>query len=631
VKKYRHPLLRELRGSRTKKLQKAIVWSVVVGLSGVVGILLFVLSTYLNYIDGLVVRERLVNRQLEGVQIFDRSGELIYSREVAYRFGEQRISELPPTLIQATVAIEDRDFYAHVGFSIPSMVRAFFANSESGEIVQGGSTITQQLVKNALLNDRSQRYIRKFREVSLAFALEYRYSKDELLEMYLNSIYYGRGAWGIGDAAKVYFGKEATQLSDAEAIYLAGLPQSPSVYGNDLKKAKERQLLVLNAMKREGFLRTEKAEEVYGQELGFAAHEATKNILPLATAAIIREISSATGLDMAGMVAQGLKIQTTIDAKMQLKIKNIVQKEMSFLSRYNAQNVAGMLIEKDGSVRCYLGSKDWFDDGIDGKVDVLRSLQQPGSSLKPIIFAAAIESQVLTADTLLQDTRRSFNGYVPVNFDGRYRGELSARRALANSYNVPAVEVLERVGIQTAVEYLARLGYTAVGNYRLDEPDNQEEMAQWEDKIGLSLALGGYEIRPQEHIGAYTALQDGVWNKPRLIVEVTDRTGRQVYKSPAESRRVFTKSTVDQIWSALSDNELRKEAFGSDAEFVTVEGKQIALKTGTTTGFADSWTVGYDKDVVLGFWVGNNDNSSMLDLTGAKGAGRVWKAVMSEI
>lgn len=609
-------------------------------------VFLFVAYTFWSYADGLIVRERLVNRQFRGLIMYDKDSKVIYESGVQFRSGNVPIAQMPPTLKQATVAIEDKDFYRHVGFSLPSMIRAFFANTESGEIVQGASTITQQLVKNALLGDTSTRYVRKIREVILAFALEYRYSKDELLELYMNSIYYGRGAWGIGDAAEQYFGKDVKDLTDSEATFLAGLPQSPSVYGANNDRAKQRHAQVLRAMVNYGVIDSDQAASIIQSPLSFAYAKTYSVDHPFFTLHVQQELVDlirSQQILIAGsgnsaapvvaenvtsetiqefLVAQGLQVFTTFDQKIQVLGETAVKDGVAALESRNVKNGAAMIVDSNTSaIRGMIGSKDWFDDSNDGKVNVLYTMQQPGSTLKPLVYAAALNQGVITASTNLSDTKKSFNGYSPVNYDGRFRGNVTLRRALANSLNIPAVEVFNMLGIDRGVNYLTKMGFGSLEK----SLGTDESYAQY---YGLSLVLGGYEVMPAEVVGAYGMLaRGGVYKEPYVVEKIVDRFGNVIFLRNDRGAEVVSNRVTGEIFDILSDNEARKETFGSRASNLEISGKRVAVKTGTTDDYRDSWAVGYDSRYTVGVWIGNNDNSSMAEVAGSVGGASVWKRI----
>lgn len=622
-------------------------------------ILLFVTYTFWFYADGLIARDRLVNRQFRGLIMHDKDGQVIYESGVQYRSGDVAIGDVPLILRQATVAVEDKDFYRHTGFSIPAMVRAFFANQAEGEIVQGASTITQQLVKNALLGDTSTRYVRKVREVILAFAIEYRYSKDELLELYLNSIYYGRGAWGVGEAAKQYFGKEASELTEAEATFLAGMPQAPSVYGSNMESAKARQRMVLSAMIEQSLLDATKANQLMNTPLPLAEYRPFSVKYPFFTLQVREQLLEMLGLDgkiqdsnasrsnenifdpVEELINRGLVVYTTFDQRAQDLAEDAVMVGVDELRGRNVTNGAAMVMDTvSGAVRAMVGSVDWFDDAGSGKVNVLYTQQQPGSTLKPLIYAAALNEGAINSSTIFQDVRKDFGGgYVPVNYDGRYRGAVNLRRALANSLNVPAVEALNRVGIDNAVNYLVKMGILSLerntqytnNNTQINsnhQNSNNQTIVPYSQYYGLSLALGGYEVMPVEVVGAFGVLgRSGVYKEPYLIEKVVDRFGSVIYQHQDPGVQVVEARHAQLITDILADNNARRETFGTRSSNLEIASRAVSVKTGTTTDYRDSWAVGYDSRFVVGVWVGNNNNSAMQEVAGSVGGAGVWKRI----
>lgn len=625
-------------------------------------VLLFVTATFWSYADGLISRERLVNRQFRGLIMHDKDGQVIYESGVQYRSGNVALADVPQTLRQATVAVEDKDFYRHIGFSVPAMIRAFFANQAEGEIVQGASTITQQLVKNALLGDTSTRYVRKVREVILAFAIEYRYSKDELLELYLNSIYYGRGAWGVGDAAQQYFGKSVKDLSDAEATFLAGMPQAPSVYGFDMESARARQRMVLSAMIAQGLVDATKANEWMNASLTLVEYKPFSVRYPFFTLQVRKELlqmldrrmqneinadqrSAISDLrsDTERLEELGLVVYTTFDSKAQDVAEDAVRSGVDELRGRNVSNGAAMVMDTaTGAVRAMVGSRDWFDDRNDGKVNVLYTLQQPGSTLKPLIYAAALQEGAINSGTVFQDVRKDYGGgYVPVNYDGRYRGGVNLRRALANSLNVPAVEALNRLGIDNGVNYLIKMGLESLNDQvpiinnqgsSNNQLSNDQTSVPYSQYYGLSLALGGYEVLPVEVVGAFGTLgRGGVYKEPYLIEKIVDRFGTVLYQHQDPGVAVVEPRYAELIGDILADNDARRETFGSRASNLEIPGRRVSVKTGTTTDYRDSWAVGFDGRYVVGVWVGNNNNSAMQEVAGSVGGAAVWKRIVEKL
>jgi penicillin-binding protein 1C len=601
-------------------------------------VFVFIVFTYWSYADGLIIRERLVNRQFQGLIMYDKDSEVIFESGVQFRTGNVPIGKVPLTLRNATVAVEDKDFYKHVGFSFPSMIRAFFANTEEGQIVQGASTITQQLVKNALLGDTSTRYVRKLREVILAFAIEYRYSKDEILELYINSIYYGRGAWGVGDASLQYFGKDVENLTDNESIFLAGLPQAPSVYGANIGKAKARQRLVANAMIQQGYIDSQQATSIVDTSLMFVeprhfsvehpfftihVREELFNLISSQKLQLGTALSSYNDDDVQEfLIGQGLRVYTTFDPRIQELGESSVKSGVDELSDRNVTNGAALILESSsGAIRGMVGSKGWFDNSIDGKVNVLYTLQQPGSTLKPFIFAAALQQGVISTSTLFDDRKKSFNGYSPVNYDGKFRGSVTLKRALANSLNIPAVEAFNMLGVDRGVEYLTKMGF---GSLRKSLGTDETYATHY----GLSLVLGGYEVQPAEVVAAYGVLaRGGQYKEPYVVEKVVNRFGQVIYQRSNSGVEVLRPDVINTIFDILSDNEARKETFGSRASNLEIKGKKVAVKTGTTDDYRDSWAVGYDSRYVVGVWVGNNDNTSMAEVAGSVGGASVWKRI----
>lgn len=462
----------------------------------------------------------------------------------------------------------------------------------------------------------------------------------------MNSIYYGRGSWGIGDAAQIYFGKSVKDLTDSEAIFLAGMPQSPSVYGSNVELARKRQAQVVSAMISQGIIDPAQKDEILNSPLNFAQVNKFTIKYPFFTLAAQQEIidlirgglvsiNRTNGLVEHSLsrhptaqevqeflISQGIYVYTTIDTTIQDLAEQSVKDGVDELSGRNVTNGAAMILDsRSGAIRGMVGSKNWFDDSAEGKFNVLYSMQQPGSTLKPLIYAAALDSGVIRATTLFDDSRKNFGDYSPVNYDGRFRGSVNLRRALANSLNIPAVEAFNILGIDRGVNYLIRMGFSS-----LEKSLGADE--SYAQHYGLSLALGGYEVMPAEVVGAYGVLaRGGVYRKPYVVEKIEDRFGNIIFQRQLSNDSVLAESVTNLIFDILSDNEARKETFGSRASNLEVPGKRVAVKTGTTDDYRDSWAVGYDSRYVVGVWIGNNNNSPMAEVAGSVGGASVWKRI----
>jgi len=600
------------------------------------GLLILVLAIVLVFLLGLIAAttvyayyaltlpppEELGARALfASTKIYDRHGELLY--EVFDANAGRRtmvpIDEIPDDLIHATIATEDKTFYSNPGFDPLAILRSSWLNLSEGEIVSGASTITQQLVKSIFLSPE-QTVTRKIQEAVLAQEITRRYTKDQILEIYLNEIYYGNMAYGIEAAAETYFGKSARRLTLAEASLLAGLPQSPSIYDpyTNLEAAKARQRVALRLMANEGYISLSEANATWDEELRFVPLRVEMKA-PHFVVYVVKLLEEKYGTEM--VYRGGLRVQTTLDLQMQDIAQEVARERVAALTDSHVTNAAVVaIVPQTGEMRVMLGSIDFWDEEIDGQVNVALSLRQPGSSIKPVNYLAAFE-EGWTPATLIMDVRTEFPNppgppYVPKNYDGKEHGPVLVRQALACSYNIPAVKTLQFVGVPQMIEMARRLGITS-----FTEPE----------RYGLSLTLGGAEIMLVEHTGAYAVLANGgVRVPPVAILRIEDSRGRVIeeYQPPAGEQAISPQHSY-LITHILSDNEARSPAFGPDSPLRL--SRPAAAKTGTTDDWRDSWTVGYTPDLVAGVWVGNSDNTPMDHVAGSTGAGHIWHNFMERV
>jgi 1A family penicillin-binding protein len=562
----------------------------------------------------------LISRDVElSTKIYDRNGELLYGVH-----GEKdrilvKLEDVPLYLRQATIAMEDKNFYHHRGFDVLGMVRSL-RTILTGRGLVGGSTLTQQLIKNALLTTEKT-LPRKIKELILALQIERRYSKDEILQMYLNETPYGGQAWGIEAAAQMYFGKTTKELSLAEATLLAGLPQAPSRYSpySDPEAAEWRQEQVLRRMVEDGYLTQEEADAADAEELDYKPLGA--NIRAAHFVMYVRQLLEeryGSSLVQEG----GLKVTTSLDIKMQEQAEHIVYEEVNKAAGLLVGNGALLAMDpKNGQILVMVGSKDYFDESTDGNVNVTISDRQPGSSIKPVTYVTAFK-QGYTPASLVMDVQTTFPGgvglpdYTPENYDGKFRGPLQFRYALGNSINVAAVKVLKLVGIPAMLETAHAMGITT-----LNEPD----------RYGLSLTLGGGEVKLLDMCTVFsTFATGGVRRDPVVILKVEDKDGHileEWHETPGQ--RVLSQEQAYLISEVLSDNNARVEAFGEWSP-LRLAGYQVAVKTGTTDDKKDNWTIGYTPGLTIGVWVGNNDNTPMHPrlASGITGAAPIWHRAM---
>jgi len=590
---------------------------------------IFVITTYMLFVGDLATPEKLMNRNNTGLILMDRKGKAFYHTAKARNITVYPIERMPKALINGIVAIEDDQFYQHPGFSPKGIVRAFWANIRSSAYSQGGSTITQQLVKNALLTPEKSIH-RKLQEVILALEVDRQYSKKEILEMYLNSIYFGAGAYGIEDAAKTYFDKDVAQLTVGESAILAALPKSPSglsPFGGDPEKLKARQTIILKKL---GYNPAEFANVQYATE-----HEKTPTLAPHFAIWVRDYLYKKYGEDEVNR--QGFRVTTTIDRTMQKTAETLVTQHIANLNRKDASNASLVSLNPiTGEVMALVGSVDWTNKEF-GKFDVAFAKRQPGSTFKPIVYTQAFADGAQPEDTVV-DEPININGYQPLNYDGKFRGEVTLRRALSNSLNIPAVKVLQMVGVKRAVKIAHGMGITS-----LDQDQD----------YGLSLVLGGGEVKLFEITRAFGVLAtNGKLVASHPILKIEDKYGNEIYqytpqthkeknkkpiKEPYENQFIggtYAKQVVDSAaayltTSILSDNEARKETFGQ-TNWLDI-GRPAAVKTGTTNDFKDAWTIGYTPTLVTGVWVGNNDNTPMNGLFGSIAAAPIWHGFMTAV
>jgi penicillin-binding protein 1C len=583
--------------------------------------------------DGIEKLDAARDREtFETTQIFDRQGELLW--EI---FGEGKrttvpIDKVPQHLINATVAVEDDTFYGNSGADFPSLIAALISNLRNpDDRPVGGSTITQQLVRHIVFDYEERTavsYNRKTKEIILAWIMSRNYTKDEIMEMYLNEIYYGNLAYGIEAAALTYFDKPATELTLAEAGLLAALPQSPIELDplTALEAAKERQWLVLNLMVSEGFITQEDAVAAYQEPLIFAQQEVSL-VAPHFAVYVRQQLEEMFGADV--VANGGLRVTTTLDLNYQKLAAQLARQHVNAVGpEHNLTNAALVAMKPGtGEILAMLGSVDYHDQTIDGHVNVTLSLQQPGSSIKPLTYAAALAPREngepdWTAADLIWDVPvdyPQFNGttYSPVNYDRRFHGPIRVRTALANSYNVPAVLVLQDLGVPRLLDFGRQMGITTWQN----DPS----------QYGLSLTLGGAEVAPLDLTSAYAVLANG-GNRvaPVAILRVEKSDGEVLLAESAPvPTPVLDPRVAFLITDILDDDAARVPAMGRNNPLALPF--PAAAKTGTTNDFRDNWTLGYTPGLVVGVWTGNTDNSEMINISGLTGAAPLWADYMQAV
>lgn len=573
-------------------------------------------------------------------KIYDRSGELLYQIYKDENRSLIKLDQLPKYLKDATLAAEDKNFYHHFGVDPLGIIRATFNNLTKGT-TQGGSTITQQLVKNTLLSPEKT-FIRKIKELILSLQAESAYTKDQILEMYLNQVGYGGTAYGIEEAARQYFGKSARDLTLAESAMLAGLPISPTIlspFGTNPYLGKIRQQQVLESMVATNTITEDEKVSALATPLVFHPQGISiraPHFVMYVKDLLVKEYGEAV------VARGGLSVTTTLDLNLQNTLQTEINQELSTLTKLHVQNGAGLILDpKTGEVLAMVGSRNFFDSEHDGQVNITLQSRQPGSSIKPITYALALSSGA-TPSTTIDDTPICFTltgqpNYCPKNYDGRFHGKVTLRTALASSYNIPAIKLLNTYGLPNMITLARNLGITT-----------------WDDpsRFGLSLTLGGGEITMLDLASVYSVFARGGTKVPLTsILSVKDSQGSDLVggvsstgdlakgqvgtpKVGGDSPRgvqVLSPSVAYQINSILSDSGARAPAFGYSS-VLNLPGKNVAVKTGTTNDLRDNWTFGYTQDYLVATWVGNNDNSSMSSVaSGITGASPIWARTMKSL
>lgn len=586
-------------------------------------------------------------QDFETTKIYDRTGKVLLYELFDPLWGDRnyvQLNEIPEFCRQATIILEDKTFYQNAGFDVEGIGRAFFSNLR-GERVQGGSSITQQLIKNVLIaeEERTQlSYTRKVKEVILANEITRRFEKDQILEWYLNTNSYGNLAYGIDAAARVYFDKPVSALTKAECAMLAPIPQYPYLNPvNSPEKAKNRQKITLNRMQEEGAITLAEAEALYNEALQYRQEDQSRFdiIAPHFAVHVRAELDRLYDPEL--IYRGGLRVYTTLDLDLNNQAQEIAREHVTELAEngHNASNACVVAIRpRTGEILAMVGSLDYWDEENDGNVNVCTADpgRQPGSSFKPFSYLTLFSQGVYNPATMVMDVRQSFDDYpnppyVPENYDRRYHGPVRLRNALARSYNIPAVWVMEKAGVKNVIKTAHRLGITTLN----------------EDYYGLALTLGGGEVKPIDMAYAYSVLANLGTMAGQPVPDVNRRPGRRTLDPVSilrienrdggviyEYREPKTEQVVDQALAylmndILSDNNARAAAFGINSVLKRdFEDRPIAAKTGTTNNFRDNWTVGYTPQLAVTVWVGNNNNEPMEDVTGLDGAAPIWHDVM---
>jgi len=569
----------------------------------------------------------------QSTKIYDRTGEiLLFDVNQDIKRKVVPYEDISNYVKKATVAIEDADFYEHGGIKVTAIIRAVLSNLTGGS-TQGGSTITQQVIKNSLLT--SEKVIsRKIKEWVLAIKLEKVMSKEEILEIYLNESPYGGSIYGIEEASQTFFGKKSSGVTLAEAAYLAAIPNAPtfySPYGNNKEKLDNRKNLVLEKMLEHSFITEMEYGSAKNELVVFKTREGNSIKAPHFVDFVRQYLEEKYGEKM--IREGGLKITTSLDYSLQSKAEEIAKKyALENKKTFDAENAAMVAIDpKTGQILVMVGSRDYFDKEIDGNFNVAVAYRQPGSAFKPFVYATAFKKGY-TPDTVVFDLPTQFQTtctadgrpigdvdpedcYMPKNYDGKYVGPITLRNALAQSRNIPAIKVLYLAGITDSINTAQEMGISSLGD---------------KNQYGLTLVLGGGEVSPLEITSAYGVFAtEGIKNSYTPILKIEDSTGKTLEEFSSHPERVLDEEITNKISSILSDNVARTPMFGANSSLYFPE-RQVAVKTGTSNDFRDSWVVGYTPSLVVGAWAGNNDNRPVDKKTSGMVVAPMWHVFMVE-
>jgi penicillin-binding protein 1C len=598
---------------------------------------LAVLLVYYHYSRDLEGLEAGIgaHRPAETTQIYARDGQTLLYELVDPQGGRRTVvdlSRIPKPLRDATVAVEDANFYENPGVDLRGIIRALWLNYQQDcqdaqcRPASGGSTITQQLVRNVLLPPEERTRIsfdRKLREAILAYRVSREYSKDQILALYLNEVYYGNQAYGVEAAAQAYFGKHVWELSVPEATLIAGLPQSPTLLDplTNLEGAKGRQQVTLDLMAKSGFLTSAQARAAYDAPLHFTP-PTTSLVAPHFVFYIRKLLEERYGPEV--LYRGGLRVVTSLDLHWQTEAQRIVRERIADLRGRNATNAGVIMLSPEDEVLAMIGSVDYSDASIDGEVNVTLASRQPGSALKPIVYAAALR-RGWTPATIIWDQPVAFpqpdgSVYAPRNYDESWHGPQRLRMALANSLNIPAIKAIEYVGVENFVEQAHALGITTLNDT---------------SAYGLPLVLGAGEVRLLDLANVYNTFRNGGYKRdPVAILKVTNSRGEVLESARPTQGRSALGEHGEQIaylvTDILSDNVARQYMFGPGNVMELPDGRPAAVKTGTSNEWHDSWAVGYTPDITVGVWVGNSDNTPMQEIAGSNGAGTIWREIMDD-
>ena len=609
------------------KLSENHFWALGAGAFIVLGIMiLWVASLRIPALES--IEERRID---SSSKIYDRTGQiLLYDFSPDAKRQTVSVEEISPYAKSAIIAIEDKNFYNHHGFVLSSFLRAVLSNLTSASFSQGGSTITQQVVKNSILTtDKTP--TRKLKELILALKLEKVLTKDEILGLYLNEIPYGGNIYGIEEASQRFFGKSSRDLSIAESAYLAAIPRAPtrySPYGTHLDELEARKTTVLKEMFENKFISQQDYELGSSEKVTFKPKENTGGIkAPHFVFFVIDQLSDKYGEDV--VRESGWKIITTLDYTLQKDAEAVAKKYGEINQKtFNANNNATVAIDpKNGDILAMTGSRDYFDKEIGGNFNASTGHRQPGSTFKPFVYSALF-NKGYTDSTILYDVPTQFNPtcdpndfethddcYSPGNYDGLFRGPMTIRNALAQSINLPAVEATYLAGVDDSIKLAQQMGINGLTE---------------KNTYGLSLVLGGGAVSLLDMTSAYSVFaNDGIRNPYRAVLSIEDKQGNVIDRATENPQRVLSQQTSRMISSILSDNEARTPGYGSNSPLY-VPNRDVAVKTGTSNDYRDAWIIGYSPNIVIGAWTGNNDNSPMEKKVAGLIVSPLWREIMDK-
>ncbi|MBI5254559.1 PBP1A family penicillin-binding protein [Candidatus Falkowbacteria bacterium] len=609
-------------GRRKRKIKISMSTILYVGLIVFLFGVIIVTGMFAWYSRNLPNPEKLITRAVEqSTKIYDRDGKIllydIYNQEKRTLI---ELNQVPDFMKKATLSAEDTNFYQHGAFSFKAIARAIIVDIIKGGKAQGGSTITQQLVKNAILTNEKS-FGRKIKELILAYQIEKRFSKDEILQMYLNEIPYGSVAYGVAAASQTFLGKDAKDLTLAQSAYLAALPKAPtyySPYGSHVDALQGRAQYILDKMAEDGFITQEQAAVAKQEKVKFREKGATITA-PHFVMFVKEYLNEKYG---EALVESGLKVVTTLDLNMQKIAEEAVVNGVEARGKQFGFNNAALvgLDAKTGQILAMVGSKDFFDDEIDGQVNVVVRPRQPGSSIKPMVYGLGF-SLGYQPETILFDVNTTFKtevgDYTPSNYNLKEHGPVSIRQALAGSLNIPAVKMAYLAGVQNIADKLESIGYTTFAD---------------RSRFGLSIVLGGGEVKLLEHAAAFGAFaREGLYHAPVAILRVEDKNGNVLEEFKQKEKKVWEPEIARKVTSILSDNNARSFIFGAK-NWLTLPDRPVVAKTGTTNDFHDAWAMGYTPSLVCGVWVGNNNNDAMKKgADGAAIAAPIWNEFMRRV